>query len=176
MSENLQNKKRKISKTDLLAAYQIFGGLMGLCLNIFLINSFRLYHVLLILIYIISIGLYTFSIIAGYKIFKNLKTGLKLSRINLLLQVFSFSIAGYAFQYVSGIDFSFHFFLSEAFRISATIDISTWRILLGGETGIDVLSINILAIVLLVFTQRQLKKLNREEEENITGIGKQPTA
>lgn len=73
--------KFSIFKTDILASYQIFGGLFGLGLFIYLLTISLLREItpsfLMIAIYLFGIGLFCYSIFCGILIFKNLRSGLK---------------------------------------------------------------------------------------------------
>ena len=168
----MKKQERKITRTDVLAAYQVFGGIIGLVLTAYLLTTVQQFHFILLFILFIAICLYSFSIICGIFIFRNLLTGLRLSRINQLLQVFSFSISGYAFKYVSGIDFSIDLDFKNALNFTFNLATSSWKIMIEGDPSTALISINIVAIVLVIFIEKQITKAREDiSKEAIADIG-----
>jgi len=155
---------RKITKTDMLAAYQVFGGIFGLAITIYLVTGIRQFNILLIGILLIAIVLYIFSLRCGILLFRNLKKGLNLSRINLLLQVFGCSIGGFAFRYVSGFDISITLDLTDSFKLAFNAGPSSWHMLINGDPSQSYISINMVAILLIIFIEKQLRMLKEEDE------------
>ena len=93
--------KSQVSK--IIAIYQILGGLIGLGFS--LEGYFHLDAPLFLEIcfYLISSLLYSYSVLCGLLIFKNVNLSLKCSLINQYLQLLSFAFAGYAYKYTAGI-------------------------------------------------------------------------
>jgi len=82
--------------------YQIVFGLPGLALTLWLMMSTGFNSIMLVLMFIIPIALYAYSIYCGMLLFQKHDAALKHTVINQYLQLINFSIAGYAFKYVAG--------------------------------------------------------------------------
>lgn len=157
--QRLQNTSSKTlyNKFDIIAAYQIIGGLVGLVLaSLSIYNSSGNSSILLL----IAVGFYAFSIFCGILLFINREFGLKYSLINQLLQLFNFSFAGYAFEYISGISLSVGIDFSNSFNFNPSIGISTWHILINQDTGIKEANLNLVALLCVFFIQGLKEKIN----------------
>ncbi len=164
------------SNTNLIALYQIFGGLFGVGLFVYLLSIS--YHrqaiptLFLLAIYLFAIGTFCFSIYAGIQIFKNLKSGLIYSWINQVVQIFFFSISGYGFQYVSGVFVSIGIDLSDSLLFTFNLGTSKWQIIFNQDPTKVNIEINLVALVLILFIDKQLKKIkNRDLDVQLSSIG-----
>ncbi|RZK02933.1 MAG: hypothetical protein EOO46_18215 [Flavobacterium sp.] len=174
----MTNQLRKLitSKTNILAFYQIFGGLFGVGLFVYLLSmSFQrqtMPHLLMTVLFLIAIGTFCYSIFCGIQIFRNEKSGLKHSWINQVVQIFSFSISGYGFQYVSGLYFSIGLDLTDSLLFKFNLGTSMWQLYFNQDFNQIKIEINILALLLIVFIDRQLKKIRDEDlEAHLSTIG-----
>src|SRR4051794_7907039 len=95
--------KNKGTKLKVLGYYQIVGGIAGLAITIYLIAQTATITGLILLLYLIALGLYSFSIYCGTQVLKSKKHSLNISLINQYLQLISFAILGYGFKYISGL-------------------------------------------------------------------------
>ena len=97
-------KKGIQSKIKGPAYYQIAGGILGICLTIWLIAKTVTITGLFLLIILFALGLYAFTIYCGQQLLKgDPKKALTLSIINQCLQAISFTMFGYAYKYASGL-------------------------------------------------------------------------
>jgi uncharacterized membrane protein (UPF0136 family) len=148
------------------------GGIVGLAWEVYLfINSDEI-NLSIIFVLVPGILFYLFSFIAGLLLFLRKSYGLKLSLLNQALQVIGFSMLGYGFEYVSGISFDIFIRYTDGLDIESNIGLSNWHMLINNDTGIMELSINIVAVVLVIFILRLMKECRLERSVNeISGIG-----
>jgi len=134
------------NKTKILAFYQIITGVLGLLfLLLFNITSSST-------IFLIIIGLYSFSIYSGYLLLtKKLKKGLDMTLYNQLFQVFGFGISGFTFEYFSGIYLSFGLNITHDTIINYNAGFNTWILNLGSNDNLFI-NINIIAIIIILYT------------------------
>jgi len=152
-------------KLKALAIYQIIGGAAGLLSTLWLFSTYSQLSALLLLLVFIAIALYGYSIYCGILLFKNTVQGLKLSKVNQLLQAVSFAVVGYAFQYVSGIHLSIGINLTEGFVFKFEISLSTWKINVNtGDPNLFIM-VNVVALFLISFIDKMLKQLKAAAAE-----------
>jgi hypothetical protein len=153
-------------KLKALAIYQIVGGAIGLLSFIKLFNTGSPFSLILLVLILAASALFLYSIFCGIQLFKNPLFGLKLSKINQLLQAVHFAIGGYAFQYVSGVHISFGIDLTESFIVKSEISLSTWKInLFSGDPDI-IIAVNVVALFLIAFIDKMATQLKATEAES----------
>jgi hypothetical protein len=163
-------------KLRALGIYQITGGIIGIGITLWLINLFAAPALLLVIV-LLALGLYAYSIYCGVLVLKNAKRGLKLSKINQLLQLVSFSAFGYAFQYVSGAFMSVGLDLTESLNFKFNTGISSWQININSDNPFLIININLLALFLIMAIDKLQNKMNGLAlEEKITIIGQEEEA
>lgn len=156
-------KKSTITKPDILGGYQIIGGLFGLGLTIVMATKLGPINIFIILLLLFAFVLYGYSIFCGILILSNPIKGLKYSRINQFLQIFNFYISGYGFQYISGIFISLGIDLTNSFNLKFNLGTSTWQIAFNQDSEVSILNINFVALFILIFIDRQIKKIHSQE-------------
>ena len=167
-------KKDTTSKLKLLAFYQIGGGIIGLFLTSWTILNLPGITGILLLIILIAVLLYFYSIYCGVLLLKKKIAGFKYSLINQYLQLASFSIFGFSFKYVSGIVLAAGIDMTESFYFIFDAGVSSWQISLYGDTAAFVISFNFAALFLILFIEKLKKTINREQLENqLALIGEQ---
>ena len=133
------------NKIKILAFYQILTGILGL-LFLLLINLKNSST-----IFVIIIGLYSFSIYSGYLLLtKNFEKGLDLSTYNQLIQVVGFGISGFTFEYFSGIYLSLGLNITNDTIINYNAGFNTWILNLGSNSTLFI-NINLVALGLIIF-------------------------
>ena len=155
---NEEIKKPIISKVNLLAYYQILGGIVGIILIALLIANVSNYTSLIIIMIFIASVLYSYSIACGIFLFKNVKRGLKYSIINQFLQIINFSLFGYGFKYISGLFFTIETDIARSFNFELKWGTSSWEFLFNNDNGEKVISINLVAIFLVVLIDKLIRK------------------
>lgn len=92
------------SKIAVLAYYQVAGGTVGILLLVWLVASTFPVSGTNILLYFFMVVFFGASIWSGWLLIdKRIESGLKLSKINQLLQVFGVAFGGVAYEYVAGV-------------------------------------------------------------------------
>lgn len=142
------------NKIKILAFYQILIGILGL-LFLLLINLKSSST-----IFVIIIGLYSFSIYSGYLLLtKNFKKGLDLSIYNQLIQVVGFGISGFTFEYFSGIFLSLGLNITNDTIINYNAGFNTWILNLGSNSTLFI-NINLVALGLIFLIFKLKNKPN----------------
>jgi hypothetical protein len=133
------------NKIKTLAFYQILTGILGL-LFLLLMNLKSSST-----IFVIIIGLHSFSIYSGYLLLtKNFEKGLDLSIYNQLIQVVGFGISGFTFEYFSGIFLSLGLNITNDTIINYNAGFNTWILNLGSNSSLFI-NINLVALGLIFF-------------------------
>ncbi|NVO84076.1 hypothetical protein [Hymenobacter terrestris] len=162
MNDDIQTKIKR------LAYYQIFGGVIGIILIIWLIAQTVTITGILILIFIFAAGLYSFSIYCGNHLLKEeTEIGLKLSIINQALQVINFSVSGFAFKFVAGLALIASIDYTDDFKFTFNFSLSESQFTINSEEEFIIMGFNMVAIYLVYF----IDKL-QQEIENIETMSK----
>jgi hypothetical protein len=172
MNTPLSNRASLNLKT--LGVYQVGGGVIGFALTTWIAAKLGSIPLLVLLLLLIAFGLYVYSIYCGVLCFQQNVAGLRYSLINQCLQLVSFAIGGFAFQYVSGIYLSMSFNFTEAFSLMFGLGISSWQITIKGYTQLLIINFNIVALFLVIFIANLKKRIQREMvEHQILNIGEE---
>jgi len=161
LTKNIYSKNIS-TKLKLLGIYQIAGGAIGLALTIWLIAAQAVVSGLLLLVFSLALGLYSYSIYCGTLSLKQKNNSLTHSLINQYLQLISFSILGYGFQYVSGVFISAGIDLTKSTNLKLNFGISAWQININQNTDIITISINLVAVLLIIFIDKLRTKIAQE--------------
>jgi hypothetical protein len=153
-----------IKKLRALAIYQIIGGLLGLIITVLAIMGFHSFTPFIISLFAIAFGLYIFSLLSGWLLWNQYTSGIKCSLINQYLQIVQFTIAGWAYTYISGAYFSLGVDLTYSYKILIDFGIvSTWQLKAFTQSDAVQLSFNFVAILLVVF----LTHVKRDLEDDV---------
>lgn len=140
-------------KTDLvlkgISWLQIIGGITGLILIGNLLLQTGTLSGPLLLIILIGISLFIYSIYAGRKLFKgNQKNGIILSVINQILQLFQWSLFGYGLSYSSGAQISIGL---KGLKVVAdfSVFVSKFEMYINSSKDVYV-KVNIIAVLLII--------------------------
>lgn len=165
--------KIEFTKNNLVALYQIIGGIFGIFLSYRLCRNIQEFNTLILTLIIIAFLLYAYSIICGILIFKNLVQGLRYSRINQFLQIFNFVIFGYGFQYISGLFIEIGIDLTNSFQLQLNFGTSTWQFMINQDSSVSVINFNLFALFLLIYIDKQIKQIeNKRKDEEVNSIGR----
>ena len=160
MDNQIKLNRNEDNKLYLLGAYQIGGGIYGLIISSILIASFSSYPIGKILLAILNISLFAFSIICGYLIVtRRFLKGLNLSIYNNALQVIGFGITGYSFKYVSGFFAGLTLDMVDDTLIGFGFDFSIITLGFGSNSQAIFMTLNIFAIVILAFIFKMRDKI-----------------
>ncbi|SRR5260221_608688 len=170
MKNNLS--KRIQSQFNILGIYQIGGGIIGLGLVVWLSSGLRAITLLLVIILLVAIALYSYSIYCGILLLRKNIFGVRLSLVNQFLQLFSLSIFGFTFQYTSGAFFSVGFDLTNSFLFTFNLGISQWQLTINDNKELLIVNFNIVALFLILFIERLRKEIQKEQvKRRIASIG-----
>ena len=108
-------KKLKINRNILkgIGILEIVGGITGIGLIIWLALQGMETNTYVLLILLVAIGFYIYSIYAGIKLFKNQEKGILHSQILQFIQLISFSIGGTTYLLTSGGNFFIGYNMTE---------------------------------------------------------------
>lgn len=153
MNVKLPNKLK--IKLKRLANYQIAGGIIGIIWTIWLIPQTVTISGLILLIYLLAVGLYLFSIYCGRLLLKGeYELGLKLSTINQSLQIFSFALMGFAFKFVAGLYLGVGIDYTNDFKFDIKFSFSAFQININTDEELITLDFNFVAIFLVQYIMR----------------------
>ena len=147
-------------KVYLFGLYEIIGGLVGIFLTLYLIQTILEFSILLISFLIVALFLYSYSIFCGIMLFSKKLVSFKYSRVNQYLQLFGFFIVGYGFRYVSGFFVTIGLDFTEGFSLNFNAGISTWQINWDQTSNSIVFSFNFIALLLVLFLDKQIRQQN----------------
>jgi hypothetical protein len=172
--ENSLSKKRQ-TKLYVLGIYQILGGIAGIGITVWLASSLAPINPALLLIILIALALYAYSIFCGILLLRKNIAALKHSLINQFLQFIGFSLFGFTFNYISGAYFVIGLDLTDSLLFTFNLGISSqWHITINGNKEPLILSFNMVALFLILFITRLQTKLKDENtERQISSIGEQ---
>ncbi|MGN6439654.1 MAG: hypothetical protein ACTHMM_24215 [Agriterribacter sp.] len=147
-----------------LGIYQIAGGAIGVLYILWaLIRSFIISGPAAV-IYILFVALYGFSILCGVKCIFFKKDALQYSLINQLMQVVHFSVAGFGFTYMAGFHVSVTIDLTSDIMFGLNASISNIELTINGDNEQTLLGINIVAIWLVYWIDKLMRKAKDENE------------
>jgi len=150
---------------------QIIGGIIGLGLMVSLLLKTGTISGALLLIFIIGIGLFWYSIYSGKRLLTDEKkcTATILSIINQAIQIFQWNMFGYGFSYCSGAELTLGV-QGESLDLTFAASVSTFNMSMNNNDE-PFLKINFIAILLIfmLFASRRahsksLEKLNIESQ------------
>ena len=151
------------SKLKALGVYQIIGGIIGIGLTINLISTLISIPKILFPLFFVAFSLFSYSIICGIIIFKSIKKGLRYSKINQILQVVHFMAFGYAYQYISGINFSIGLDLTESLNFKANLNLSAWQLNINTDDPNLIINLNLVALFLIIWIDKAKVATHKEE-------------
>jgi len=171
--ENLISKETQSGLTK-LGLYQITGGAIGILLIIWSIYKNRLLAGPTLLIYLIILLFFSYSIFCGTLCLKLKKNSLGHSLINQILQLIGLAIMGFAFQYVAGFYLTIGLDLTESFKFSFEAGISKFDFNFNNEKETLVFDFNLVAFAVIYWIDKLMKKVKEEEAIRLaSSIGEQ---
>ena len=154
-------------KIKVLAIYQILGGLAGFGITFWLLAHTAIITGLILLLFLIAFALFSYSIYCGALLLKKQRVGLVHSSINQYLQLVSFAILGFGFQYVSGVLLSVGIDLTTSFDMKFNIGImSTWEMNINSDTEKIEINFNLVALFVIIFIDK-LRRQTASDGDNM---------
>ena len=169
--------RKKLSKQlesdlDKLGTYQVAGGALGIILVLW--SFFKTYPSTIIagLMYLFVLSFFAYSIFCGMLCINTRENALRHSLINQFLQLIGFAVFGIAFSYAAGFYLHIGIDLTESFRLDFGAGISKVNFTVNTEPGRIEINLNTVALGLITWIDRLMKKLKTENEiEKIMSIG-----
>ena len=146
---------------------QIVGGVTGLGLVAYLMLQTGTINGAILLIFLIGLGLFSYSIYSGKRLLTDEEkgTGIILSIINQVMQLFQWSMFGYGLSYSAGAEITLGVQgLTFKFNFSAIVSTFKMAINTDDEFFIKINLIAILIIFVLVDIWKELKDESGEQE------------
>ena len=154
----------KETESDLikLGLYQVVGGAVGLILILWSIYKSPLMSGLLVLIYLLVLLFFGYSILCGILCLKLKKNALEYSLVNQILQVVGFAMMGFAFKYVAGFFLTIGLNLSDSIKFGFGAGISKFDFNFNNERERFELDFNLIAFALIYWIDRLMKRVKQE--------------
>jgi hypothetical protein len=166
------SKNTTDKKLDFISGYQMLGGLTGIAFIVYMIFNIDEINWAHILTVILGVLLYTFSFISGLFLYQRKKNAIKLSLLNQIFQIIGFSFWGFGFEYVSGLSFDLFIRNTDGIDFSLNFGLSNWHMLINKDTGIQEISINLIALYFLFYISRLRKEYTQEIlSDQVSNIG-----
>lgn len=145
-----------------LGLYQIIGGAVGALVIIWSILKTPLLTGLTVLAYLFILLFFAYSIFCGIQCLTTKRNALRHSLINQILQVASFAILGFAFNYVAGIYLTVGLDLSHAFNFKMGIGISQFDFKFNSVSDRIEVDLNLVAFALIYWIDKMMKRVKEE--------------
>lgn len=160
-------------KIKALGIYQIVGGIIGIILIIYFAGKASILNIPILKITFLFLALYSFSTYSGFLLLnKNYTKGFNLSILNQVLQIISFSVLGFTFQYASGIYLSFGLNLTTDTLITYNSGLTAFNYKINSDPEVSAFSINIIALILINFLFNLKEKIIKGQKDELSEIGK----
>jgi hypothetical protein len=147
-----------------LAGYQIIGGSLGLAIIVWGIYKNIVFDTAIIWLYLFMSVFFLYSFFCGVLCIQAKRNALKHSMINQCLQLAGFAMLGFAFDYVAGFYISLEFDFTEDFSFNLGLGISNIAFKFNSESPTVALHFNIVALLIIIWISKLMKKVNTEIE------------
>ena len=150
-----------------LGIYQIAGGCAGVLIVLLSLLIIPATNGLAILLYLLMVLFFLFSIFCGILCIKSGDKALTYSLINQILQIIDIAILGYGFQYAAGVYLTAGIDLTEDFTFKFGLGISKLELNINSEPERLELRFNFVAFFILSFIGNLKKQIKKEEEDEL---------
>lgn len=155
-----------------LGLYQIIGGVVGMLTIFWEMYRIGLMSGLSVLVYLLIILFFAYSIFCGILCLKTNENALKYSLANQILQVISFSIMGFAFKYVAGFVLTIGLDLTNSIEFNLGVGISKFKFDFNSLSQRLEVDLNLIAFALIYWIDKLMKKVKEEAEiRQVSSIG-----
>lgn len=151
------------TEIKILSWYQIIGGLVGLGIVVQYILQTETFNSIGLIFLFLMFILYFFSIASGLVLMKRPSTGILLSKVNQFLQIMGFAVAGYGFQYISGLKLSFGLDATEGMLIKFDAALSSFQYDWNSKNEEAFIALNIIPIVVIYLLNKIEIELEPEQ-------------
>ena len=140
----------KASLSIILGIYQLLGGLLGIGLIIHYHYSAGGSSLLFLFLPVLAGLFFLYSTLCGVLCLRNHELALSLSSVNQLLQLISFSVSRFLFDYTAGIFFSINIGLGNGSSFDWESGFSRMHFRYDVPEGVTAIGINLVAVILLI--------------------------
>ena len=155
-----KNTKSNLYK---LGLYQIIGGVLGVLIIIWVIFKSPAFSELTVLIYLVMVLFFCYSIFCGTLCIQTKKNALIHSLTNQILQLFGFAVMGYALKYVAGFYLTIGLDLKDSIEFNFGAGISKFDFNINNERERLELDFNLVAFLFIIWIDKIMKKVKEEE-------------
>ncbi|MBC5994711.1 hypothetical protein [Pontibacter cellulosilyticus] len=159
--------------------YQIAGGVIGIGLTLWLVLTTETMSNLTVLVILLALGLYSFSIYSGNLLTKpeRIEKGIKLTIVHQLLQVFYISLFGMTYQYYSGFQLSVGMDLTNSFLFKFNFSFSGFNFSYNPNADNLIVMLNIVPLILISFLEKVRSKkteidMHEPKHEKVNSMGR----
>ncbi|MGV8878483.1 MAG: hypothetical protein ACOH2A_05585 [Sphingobacteriaceae bacterium] len=156
-------KLSNLSLINIISWLQIIGGISGLGLIAYLLLQTDTINGPVLLIFLIGISLFVFSLYTGNSLFfdKNKKKGIILTIINQSLQLLQWNVLGYGISYSSGAELLIGIRgVAMNFKIAAFV--STFSMSIHSKDAFFI-NVNLASILIIVLSVKYFNNIKRRE-------------
>ena len=146
-----------------LGLYQIIGGVLGVLIIFWAIFKSQVFSELTILVYLIMLLFFCYSIFCGTLCIQTKRNALIHSLTNQILQLFGIAIMGYALKYVAGFYLTIGLDLKDSIEFKFGAGISKFDFNINNEKERLELDFNIVAFSFIIWIDKIMKKVKEEE-------------
>ncbi|MBC8488714.1 MAG: hypothetical protein H8D45_22035 [Bacteroidetes bacterium] len=163
MDERFEIKYLINRNKNILGYYQIIGGVLGYLIFIWVLAQIGTITGLMLLILLLVLILYAFSIYCGYSILKDKKYGFDLSSLNFFLQIFIIAIQGVKYEYTSGFSLAAGLDIENNFNFQFKAMISGFNFEIKHNVDNFIIMINIVPFIAFYFINKTEKLIERDK-------------
>ena len=173
MTVNDHMTKKQRTKLKAVAYYQILGGAFGLCvISYSILTTLDISYLSTIILGLFS-ALYFFSIYCGQQLIQGkVNRGLRLSKVNQLLQVIHISLLGFTYKYVSGLMVTIGIDYTTDFNLLFNFVLSTFDLTISPNSDKVIIGINLTSIYIIYLLEELKQRFSASVEtstwQNIT--------
>ena len=153
-------------KIKALAIYQIAGGVYGLYLTLELLSGLSQIPTFFIFLFFTAFSLYCYSIICGVLIFAKKDRHHRYSLINQYLQLISFTLLSYGFEYASGIYLDVGINFTDEIIFKFKTGLPSWQIMYNTNNNSMEVYLNLAALFVIIFINKIKRKSNEAIVDN----------
>lgn len=161
--KNLISNKTELNLLK-LGLYQIVGGVGGILIILWITYQNPVFTVPAIFLYMFVLVFYLYSIYCGTLCMKARKHALTHSLINQMLQLIGITFLGFGFYYVAGFYIRVGVDITNSMDFDFDIGISNFSFGSVGDPGRLVIDINLIALGLIIWTDKLRIKVKEELE------------
>ena len=160
------------SNISTIGWYQIIGGGIGALIILYSLFTTAQLSGLNILVYVLMLLFFAYSIFYGTLCIKHKSNALTLSLINQFLQLIGFAFFGVAFTYVAGLYLSVGLDLSNSINMKFDVGISKFDFNINREHERAEINFNLVAFAFIYWIDKLMKEIKTEKvNSEIASVG-----